>query len=741
MIDFVTFLEKFENKKYPQAFKLLNKLNLDELDNFIKLFLGNMGNSMFDLITKYYKHTSRMSVSDRFIKFIIYNYPKEFIEISKKSKAFFSPKLYNILDTISENDFESNTMKIIKEFQFLRKFKESLEKDIKKYNKLLNKLRIEDLLIKLTIVLEIRRFATKKQNVFYGDIQDIANVFSHIINDKIKLSKEIKIPDYNPFIFFDLLKDEIISQLENFDKKFMDMVLAYQKYDKFMFLADQYCYYDFEIDFNEINKAILKPKDIKYLINWKRNGNKYKYRVNFYTNHTLVIAQDLYMDILNSNLSEYNKEGGIKNLISNYHYFENLLPESIETNKKNIHAANYIKAIISLMIYTNINWNKLIDDAIISNKFQNPFECLLHVITENFGINKFYEESGNQQLSIPAPFHCRPYKEIIFTSNRIADINNEEETEQILKFASNNLNLKTPEKVDLLNKPFLKIGNNLIWFSEILSGNAHGFNFSNRVFLHLQQYDMTELNKHTKGIEQQVGDIFIDAKFKVLKEFKYSGTDIDVVAYKENILFIIQVKATYSRASVHEIYMHNSNALTKAKKQIKSDISYLTSNEGKKHILTKLGLPQVTEFEIFPLIVTNNFEDEGEVFNISGLKVYKVSNFELKMILFNWKSLMFNYEEETLNRVFKEEIPSQLIQLVTSYKRNENLQDLFIEEVEKTFEEKEAEWYLRKEIECSAQFLKDAIINESVWSHLKRKEYSPKIHTITSGDFKLYYYL
>ena len=734
------FKSSFKAKKYNNAFKLLTSLNYVEIEELLDSLIGGTKFSANKLLIGYYAQRGKVYVSVTFNEYFLKKYYKEFILQTKQAKAFFFKEHYDVLkelNSIYNNPDYSHTFR---EFTFLYNFWESLENERKKFDSILKKLSFEKLLIKLTIILEVWRHETNQQDKLYGDVHDIATVFSLILNRKIDI--EPKLQPINA-LEFDKLYLEIINELSQqqheFDLLFNDLFQIYRIHDSFLFLTEKYCNYDYSISFEEDLIGHLASNNLNDLLTWKLNGEKYKHRVNFYENAVWLNFEKELTKVIDSDLSDYNKEGIIKNFISVNYYAESSLPEEIEFNGDKFKPFHYFQVLNSLSVFSNINWNILLNEQLLNSPDENPIIRVIKIINNNLDNNRIYKQDNQTRGSMPSPLHCRNFNDFIEITSSINKINQNDEVKTIFEFASNNLNLKKKEPIDLLNKPFIKFGKNVFWFSELLSGNAHGLNLVSRVFKHLQVNNRTQLNEYTNNVELKIWRFFKEAKFEVKHSYKYNGTEIDVLAFKDNIVFPIQIKSTYGRSNVHEIYIHNRDAFSKAKKQIHSDLDHLQSKIGKARIKELFNIPKTDEYEIFPLIVTNTFEEEGKIYNINGYDVYKISDFELMIILRNWKYLIFNLAEVTLNEVFGDEIPPQYLQVFTALQKNDKILQNFTKMEEEVIDKNLPDWNLWKEgeTECSASTLKEAIVKEKLWSHLSREDFIIKNEVVSIGDYKL----
>ena len=127
--------------------------------------------------------------------------------------------------------------------------------------------------------------------------------------------------------------------------------------------------------------------------------------------------------------------------------------------------------------------------------------------------------------------------------------------------------------------------------------------------------------------EKQTENLFIENGWKTIRNHGLSTnqhSDIDILAFKDNKLVIVECKLTYERVYVDKQLIHNNSVFNKAKKQLLKRINnldnYLTSDAKANLNITD------DNFQIIPIIVTNTFPPDSKYDeNIKLLNFYELS--------------------------------------------------------------------------------------------------------------------
>jgi hypothetical protein len=139
-------------------------------------------------------------------------------------------------------------------------------------------------------------------------------------------------------------------------------------------------------------------------------------------------------------------------------------------------------------------------------------------------------------------------------------------------------------------------------------------------------------NSYSEFQESKIADLFRlrdwSAKSSIdLCSSNGQRCEIDVAAYKDGILFIVEAKLTYFRRTQRSIMGHLP-VLQKAGRQLEKSLPIIADQYHVIANLLKIDLP-FDRLRIVPLIVSSSFEFDGHYF--SGFR--KVSLFELQLLL------------------------------------------------------------------------------------------------------------
>lgn len=208
------------------------------------------------------------------------------------------------------------------------------------------------------------------------------------------------------------------------------------------------------------------------------------------------------------------------------------------------------------------------------------------------------------------------------------------------------LTLDLAKPLDLcewIQSPFLKIRNKIIWMGTLSKDRRWEVILTNRL-KSCEPYK-TQI---PKNVETSVAELFKKRGYFVLNSHQFHSTlgtkgDIDVLALKDDALFIIEVKAgqhsnDFKHAAYSELVRLEGSAaeqLAKIEDYIRADWDILKGQLG------KWKYKKLEELKIYSLIVTDHFEGELQLYKE---KYLKTSILELDVILSNGKKRLYeNY--------------------------------------------------------------------------------------------------
>ncbi|MHA3078723.1 NERD domain-containing protein [Acinetobacter sp. ANC 5502] len=148
---------------------------------------------------------------------------------------------------------------------------------------------------------------------------------------------------------------------------------------------------------------------------------------------------------------------------------------------------------------------------------------------------------------------------------------------QILNFWSCDL-YDEDDVSSIMQKPFYKIDQMIFqfpWLTAYQNLNTSVINYARK--LHKNRAD---LKKETDGIEIHLGQKFQDSGFQVFTQYvPISGDagEIDLIVIYDNHVLIVEVKSSYIRSGIKEIYEYRNFVLKKAAYQLTKKVKYIKS--------------------------------------------------------------------------------------------------------------------------------------------------------------------
>lgn len=204
----------------------------------------------------------------------------------------------------------------------------------------------------------------------------------------------------------------------------------------------------------------------------------------------------------------------------------------------------------------------------------------------------------------------------------------------ILNFLTTDLSTSRRFNIDFTTRPMIKIGKQYIWLSSFLRDCRW------EVLLHKKI--VADNNRNLKlqpaNTEKFIADLFREVNFDSIASYCYEHNnlkgEIDVLAFKENTLFLFELKSTYveediMKTSKYETLKFNS----KASDQLNKAKDYVLSNFEEIKAIEELNVNcKKKDLKIVTLIISNIYQSDNLIFNNEHVKI---SLFELLIILKN----------------------------------------------------------------------------------------------------------
>lgn len=287
------------------------------------------------------------------------------------------------------------------------------------------------------------------------------------------------------------------------------------------------------------------------------------------------------------------------------------------------------------------------------------------------------------------------------------------------------LDLKSIFKIDFLLRPLIKIENHYFWLSSLMKKQKWSELLYTRIAIDKTLKHLVQ----TPQIEKALSEEFIKAGFNAVCSKCYGvGEDngeIDVIAFSDNCLFLIELKTTFNSENFIRNALHFTRQVsTKARNQLNSAIEYIRSDDGFQEIkgIENLKIPSSShsaDIKIIPLIVTNIFDYDDIV--IDG-KFLNISMFELMVILNNDLYNLQNINTEKLTGKLANQIPDLPVDIINSFGNESNMFNKH--EKFDTSKEKCSLWSGN---ELTVNDFLTAIKEDKVWQFLDKMKVFPTI--------------
>ena len=270
---------------------------------------------------------------------------------------------------------------------------------------------------------------------------------------------------------------------------------------------------------------------------------------------------------------------------------------------------------------------------------------------------------------------------------------------------------KKAHSVNVLTKPFLKVDDKYFWLSTLMFHRDWG----NLMHIRIADEKLKGLHKEqATNLEALLSESFRDAKFNSISSWKNPKLigEIDVLAYQDDTLFVIEFKATQQNEGVLSHAWYQAKRFEhKAFLQLKRAVKFIKNNYGILQQEEKLGLKTKLEnLQIVPLIVSNVFEADDILIHD---EYKKVSLFELQVIL---KNKLY----DTLHNRMGSYIPGPIGDLYASHtfaKANRSNPRFKALPPSTPLSREECNLWSSKE-RCTPEDLLDAIHKQKVWRGL-----------------------
>ena len=194
-------------------------------------------------------------------------------------------------------------------------------------------------------------------------------------------------------------------------------------------------------------------------------------------------------------------------------------------------------------------------------------------------------------------------------------------------------------KINIYSTPFLKFGDHIFLFNSIIANTRpHTFLFEN---LLNQNKDNVLVKDLSSKFEDRISQQFHDAGFETNlgneKKFKNAETgeegDLDSLAYKDGVLFVIEAKQTGLNVTLEDAFNEYSNTFLKGASQLNKAIKFIEFDFMNIRKKLKIKETRFNDLKIYPLIISTSFESDHTLIAWGEKNFLKISWHELMSIL------------------------------------------------------------------------------------------------------------
>lgn len=730
-------MDIFDHLRFTRDFSRNPKVAVNSLNEYLsrnpkafKDIWQNMprGVSSHQFISNFFKLPCS---SEEILTFFYENERELLIKVIKETKSFLKPLHYQIMQQLFIND------KIfLSELLFWKNIWEEMYGLINK-NTFLAKHDFEETLIFCGLYYENLKIALGRS---YHRDDDIIEVINEILSDKMlqvkKEKGEIKTSQDN-ISFYKKQVDLLYYIIENGEEDISSLFEIYKTLINLKFCYDNYIVQDFKISIlNELTTNIKPENEHKYL-KYKNAGDRYTSLQMLYSAREFEVFENEMDEIENAPINFSDKMFYKAVLHQMFQYIDAGFPEIVSIKGKlYLDPEACLKVINIIDKISNHRWNNAVEMSIINRTEEIPYFILLNISRDYYKLN--------ESISLPTVMdNVDEFAELV---DEMIKVTKGSSKKSILLFADQ-IDKDRNTRIDLKSKPFIVIGGNVYWISGILSNRNYSVMLQNNLLeTDTQKAAGGIIDQYSKSAEEELAFRFEINNYNTKLNYKYSyrnGGEIDVIAFKNNTLFICQVKSTFHRSTVREISEHFTNSKTgigKAIEQLGKDIDYVQNNwnEVQKQLDVDIDYNKI---KIVPLAVTTTLEDDIGDIVIAGHKGHIVPLIDMRIILSNWKRYLYmNYMEIALNEKYQNNIPTEIKEVLSGLREDEEitkqLADITVHYLKQDKSKLHHSLWDDGVDHCSPIDLLNAIQKGKVWDFLEGKK-SLIMNSIAVGRYTL----
>jgi hypothetical protein len=415
--------------------------------------------------------------------------------------------------------------------------------------------------------------------------------------------------------------------------------------------------YELHYEVEDTNTAVfLACKNNTRLLQWDKEEEKLKYWYSYYRQHaTDVVNQSIASGELRINKrthedEQMNYEGSIRTMLSK------LIAEDYEVWHSEVNGVP-VQQVLEVMNGFSINaWGRFVN---LVDPFYDasPENWQQHLVT--------HLKKERQKGFKGTPTRLYNEQELIDQFTKQLAIS-QQTVASMLECISTDVSSEAKgSKINLWNKPFLKINTYYFAFNGIMGESNTQTNVLNNILYANESTHFKQGQAEVKKMEKRLQQLFIGAGFTncLCSIDYYLGKerkgDFDVVVYENGILLLIEMKRTRVRVKLNEIHDEFMLNIRKASYQLDKAISFINAkfNACKSNFLKDLSIKENAAHElkgIYTLIVSTSFEQDHQLIENKHLKIswFELTQFLQQVKESKTKPTLFEVITDILNESF-----------------------------------------------------------------------------------------
>ncbi|NNH01617.1 NERD domain-containing protein [Acinetobacter sp. ANC 5414] len=597
----------------PKIGLFKNKFDMFWQSNFIKLLTVDEAKSENYILalSQYIRYTiTAKKVCIDFIKLDV----ESFILAVRYSGVILNSE-HNSWNVVKEIDIDLSIHKIYSFLRVVEKLQSEYVSRLEEYEVIKKELNMGQITAMIFSSLYAYEYLIPNQDFFHylpyqydlnesNSAESVWKAFDYIVktsrrNNKILTENSLGLTlksKMMPFMIGDGLTEELIFEYETF-KKFIAIRVEIQNYQRNV--LESFCF-DKSVNYNLKEKQLthtnLKDKDDHwsqkhaiFLNYWFLKGSK------------KLMSSDYIYNIINTgenleaNAIALSKALGIKEQLSNLYGINEL-----KINNVSLDLFDVLKTItLSQAHYLKDHIEKFLE---FLNQTNDNLEALKMLMMNGM-------VTGQNRM--PMSFAWQKDKAKKMSSWIAIGSNNEKNRmmNQILDFWSCNLYDESDDST-FMQKPFYKIDDLIFqfpWLTAFQNLNTSIVNYVRKLYK-----NRLELKGETDQIELNLAEKFKKAGFQVFAQYLPkigNAGEIDLIAIYENHIIVMEIKSSYIRSSIKEIYEYRNFTLKKAAYQLTKKVEYI------KYDFVQEYFEDNKDVKIHSWIVDTSLEFDHEYFN------------------------------------------------------------------------------------------------------------------------------